>query len=530
MGVDHAGALRSWDFLPVVPGTGKGGFRPEAKTWPGGGIQAYLDALSDTLLPALRSQFHVSEDPERVTFGGSSFGGICVLHAIVSGHRLASAFGKALVESPSLWIDEGRYLDQVLIPAARDPKTHWPGRMFLGMGAKEHSGTRGGNNAGPAVTGPDAIHVEGANRLAEALQGLGEDRLQFVLDPHGAHNEGDWARRLPGALRFLLAEPDSSDLPPPPVVLRRRMAGLAAARTAAAAAPDHRAASANAGSLFFTSPRDLVSGAPFTLYFNRRLCSVGLGNRPNVKLHYGFNGWTMGNEQYPVALAPSGLHIGHDADWWVCRVQKPIPEGATEMNFVFSDGEGLYNNANGSDFSVPVIEPEESAAAALEDSEALPLREIAKTASALSFVLPSRVRLSPLIRSPFPIRTGDSLAGGGHAAHHHAGSSQGRPADGCRGPGRPLAGGEDPSRLDPGGLLQGGGAARRVPRAVHVGCPEPVRGLAGPPGGLLEGGRDGGAPDRFGTGRGLGGSPAPRCPTACSRGHRGRLMRAPLAN
>ena len=45
MGIDHAGAQRSFDYLPYPPGVGVNGFRPEAKTWPGGGVDAYVDAV-----------------------------------------------------------------------------------------------------------------------------------------------------------------------------------------------------------------------------------------------------------------------------------------------------------------------------------------------------------------------------------------------------------------------------------------------------------------------------------------------------
>ena len=84
--------LRSLDFLPCIPGTGVGGFRPEAATWPGGGIELYLDALADAILPAVRAEFGLTADPARTALGGSSFGGIATLHAITSRHKLAGAF------------------------------------------------------------------------------------------------------------------------------------------------------------------------------------------------------------------------------------------------------------------------------------------------------------------------------------------------------------------------------------------------------------------------------------------------------
>ena len=45
VGIDHAGVQRAYDYLPYPPGEGLDAFRPEARTWPGGGVDAYLDAI-----------------------------------------------------------------------------------------------------------------------------------------------------------------------------------------------------------------------------------------------------------------------------------------------------------------------------------------------------------------------------------------------------------------------------------------------------------------------------------------------------
>ena len=166
IGVDHSGVLRSLDFLPCVPGTGVGGFRPEAATWPGGGIELYLDALVDSILPAVRAEFGLTSDPTRTALGGSSFGGIATLHAITSRHKLAGAFSTALVESPSLWIDNGSYM-RTLLAATRAGGVAWPQRVFLAMGMREHSGSRPGSGGlGAAV---DAQHACSATMLAAAM-------------------------------------------------------------------------------------------------------------------------------------------------------------------------------------------------------------------------------------------------------------------------------------------------------------------------------------------------------------------------
>jgi hypothetical protein len=46
--------------------------------------------------------------------------------------------------------------------------------------------------------GVDAVH-----RMAELLRS-NDVELEVITEPHDAHNEEAWARRLPAALRFLL--------------------------------------------------------------------------------------------------------------------------------------------------------------------------------------------------------------------------------------------------------------------------------------------------------------------------------------
>jgi enterochelin esterase-like enzyme len=251
IGIDHAGPLRSLDFLPCAPGVGVGGMRAEAAEWPGGGVEPYLDAVADVILPAVRRRFSLTADPARTALGGSSFGGIATLHALVSGHRLGKCFSAALVESPSLWIDEGRYLQTTLLPAA-DPrltgitprtgtpsKVTWPTRLYLAMGMREHSGSRPTSGAAGAVA--DSQYSCAAALLAAALgmAGMGSDRLFFLLEPGASHTERDWARRLPNALKFLMAPMPGRKLPagtvllPPPVLIPTLAAAAAAAAAAA---------------------------------------------------------------------------------------------------------------------------------------------------------------------------------------------------------------------------------------------------------------------------------------------------------
>ena len=70
-------------------------------------MAAYLTQVFDEVLPWVQEQYGAATSPDRIAFGGSSFGGVCTLYACMHhGHR----FGAALVESPSLWFADEKFL------------------------------------------------------------------------------------------------------------------------------------------------------------------------------------------------------------------------------------------------------------------------------------------------------------------------------------------------------------------------------------------------------------------------------------
>ena len=75
-------------------------------------------------MPYAREFYGTTADPELVAFGGSSFGGICTLMAAM---RRPGLFGAALIESPSLWVDEERILRHDLA----EYRGVWPQRMYV---------------------------------------------------------------------------------------------------------------------------------------------------------------------------------------------------------------------------------------------------------------------------------------------------------------------------------------------------------------------------------------------------------------
>ncbi len=180
VGVDNAGDGRLDEYSPVPIGPDRPGR--------GGNADTYIRFLVDELMPCVNERYRTLPGPENTFLGGSSLGGIVTLHAAMT---RPGVFGGILVESPSLWIGDGVFLERAC--EQRD----WPQRVLLAIGTSE-SGR----------PDDDARAVAAVERLAASMReaGLDESRLHVVIEEGGKHNEAAWAKRLPGALEFLLSK------------------------------------------------------------------------------------------------------------------------------------------------------------------------------------------------------------------------------------------------------------------------------------------------------------------------------------
>ena len=171
VGVHHAGDDRISEYSPFSD-----------RRHGGGGADAYLAFIVDTLKPRIDRLFRSRAERESTAMLGSSMGGLVSLYAVFS---RAAEVGAAGVMSPALWFGQGRIFD--VIQAAPVPR----GRVYVDVGGQE----------GPST-------LRNARRLARLLTRRGLRRktgsLRYVEDPRGRHSEDDWARRLPAALEFLL--------------------------------------------------------------------------------------------------------------------------------------------------------------------------------------------------------------------------------------------------------------------------------------------------------------------------------------
>jgi len=188
VGIDHAGPRgRFREYFPWVDT-----FLSPPEPDPQGA--RYPAFLVDDVIPFVEARYRVARDPEQRGIGGSSAGGLAAINAVVS---RPGVFGRLLVESPSIYVDDAHILKNAT------GVTTWPSRIFLGAGTAE----------GPPRTCDPADGVEpevvaDLRRFAALLRsaGVADARVRLTVTPCATHDEAAWARRLPDALAFLYAQ------------------------------------------------------------------------------------------------------------------------------------------------------------------------------------------------------------------------------------------------------------------------------------------------------------------------------------
>lgn len=178
VGIDNAGARRPFEYLPWFDR-----FFEPPEPRPRGDL--YPRFLIEEVKPFVDARYRTRLGATATGVGGSSYGGLISLYAALSHPE---AFGRLLVESPSLYVDDAHVLR--MAEGAR----RWPYRVFVAVGTRE--------------TGKDDIDrraVADVRHLEAILQraGLREKRMRVVYEEGASHGEATWARRLPDALRFL---------------------------------------------------------------------------------------------------------------------------------------------------------------------------------------------------------------------------------------------------------------------------------------------------------------------------------------
>lgn len=142
----------------------------------GGRGEEYLSFLVSTVKPLIDETFRTRREREHTGMIGSSMGGLISLYGFF---RYPEVFGLVGSMSPALWFAGGAIYSYVSQVPFR------PGRIYLDHGT----------------------HDNRAGRMNRLLVDKGYEpgqHLLYIKEEGGEHNEPTWARRLPGALRFLL--------------------------------------------------------------------------------------------------------------------------------------------------------------------------------------------------------------------------------------------------------------------------------------------------------------------------------------
>jgi predicted alpha/beta superfamily hydrolase len=171
VGVANTGATRISEYSP---------FRDQRHG--GGQGHAYLSFLIDTVKPLIDQDLRTLPGRAHTGIFGSSMGGLISLYAFFA---YPEHFGFVGAMSPALWFARGRALTAI----RRCPPIL--GQIYLDVGSAE-----------PARS----IGLDGELYALLLQKGYRPEReLRYVLDEGAGHTEAAWARRLPDALRFLLA-------------------------------------------------------------------------------------------------------------------------------------------------------------------------------------------------------------------------------------------------------------------------------------------------------------------------------------
>ncbi|KAJ1427192.1 Starch synthase, catalytic domain [Sesbania bispinosa] len=98
------------------------------------------------------------------------------------------------------------------------------------------------------------------------------------------------------------------------------------------------------GNKLFVYPPVVKPDQDIEVFLNRSLSA--LSNEPNVLIRGAFNNWRW--KSFTIRLNKTTL----SGDWWSCQVH--VPREAYKVDFVFFNGQNVYDNNDTKDFSIPV--------------------------------------------------------------------------------------------------------------------------------------------------------------------------------
>ncbi len=184
VGIDHAGANRSSEYLPYPDPLNRKDNVTDEKNVHG---KEYAKFLLTEVMPFIEKHYRVARGAMNTGLGGSSYGGDISLYTVLEHPGI---FGHLLVESPPLRIGDGQ-----LLKDAEKAKL-LPQKVYLAIGTEEKPYGDSQRNAEV---------VKQVQELEAILRkkSMGPTRLKVVIDEGAQHSEAAWSRRLPDALLFL---------------------------------------------------------------------------------------------------------------------------------------------------------------------------------------------------------------------------------------------------------------------------------------------------------------------------------------
>lgn len=186
VGIPNAGADRLDEYSPF-----------NDPRYGGGRGDQYLNFIVETVKPVIDSDFRTRTGREHTGIMGSSMGGLISLYAFF---QQPQVFGFAGVMSPSLWFAKGAIYSYVM------EAPFIPGRIYLDAGTREHGYD---NRFWSKVRLHSRRYYASVRRMQRLLVKKGyrpRRDLLYVEEKWAQHHEDAWARRLPKAMRYLLAE------------------------------------------------------------------------------------------------------------------------------------------------------------------------------------------------------------------------------------------------------------------------------------------------------------------------------------
>ena len=168
VGVDNGGLSRINEYTPYA--------NPQ---YGGGGGEAYIDFIVNTLKPYIDANFRSRPQREYTAIAGSSLGGLISFYAAI---ERPDIFSKAGIFSPSFWYNDSSYTHVAMQGHS------FPMRIYMLAGDQE-----------------SATMVPNMYRMRDTLlaNGFSQSELFVVNHSDGQHSEWYWAREYPACYNWL---------------------------------------------------------------------------------------------------------------------------------------------------------------------------------------------------------------------------------------------------------------------------------------------------------------------------------------